>query len=120
MNDNKIDLGVDCLTYCIRGMNERLITHAQSEAGRRFLKLWKRISPSVHERIREFILFYNSALMAQALGYTTNNKDAFDVLTSPMFMELQHELADTVHQNFELLFSKLTRQQRRKLQALAA
>ena len=120
MNNIPNDLNIDCLSYCIRGMNDRLINFAKTESGKRYMSMCKRISPTVHERICEFVLFYNSVFMTEALGYTTNNKDAFDVLTSPMFMELQHELADTVHQNFDLLFSKLTRQQRRKLQALAA
>jgi hypothetical protein len=120
MNNIPNDLNIDCLSYCIRGMNDRLINFAKTESGKRYMGMCKRISPTGHERICEFILFYNSVFMTEALGYTTNNKDAFDVLTSPLFMELHDELSKTVHQNFELLFSKLTRQQRRKLQALAA
>ena len=120
MNNIPNDLNIDCLSYCIRGMNDRLVNFAKTESGKRYMGMCKRISPTGHERICEFILFYNSVFMTEALGYTTNNKDAFDVLTSPLFMELHDELSKTVHQNFELLFSKLTRQQRRKLQALAA
>ena len=120
MNNIPNDLNIDCLSYCIRGMNDRLINFAKTESGKRYMNMCKRISPTAHERICEFVLFYNSVFMTEALGYTTNNKDAFNVLTSPLFMELHDELSKTVHQNFELLFSKLTRQQRRKLQALAA
>lgn len=124
-NENQYGIGgMDCLAFCIRGMNQKLLDFTTSAEGKKMLKLIRLISPTVPGRIREFFLFYNSIFLAQAMAETMGLEltphTAWTVMNAPAFSTFHKELCDTVYENYDLLMSKLSRQQRRKLQALVA
>lgn len=117
-------IGMDCLTFCIRGMNQQLVDFASTDDGEKMLSVIGLISPTVPGRMREFLLFYNSVFLAQAMtemmGLKMTAHTAWTIMNAPAFTAFQKELCDTVYENFDMLMSKLTPAQRRKLEALVA
>jgi hypothetical protein len=115
---------MDCLEFCIRGMNQKLIDFSSTEEGRNSLKFIKHMGSSSIERIREYVVLYNSVFLAQAMaetiGISLNPHTAWTLMNAPSFNTFQKELIETVNRNFGMLMSKLTRKQRRKLEALVA
>ncbi len=117
-------VGMDCLTFCIRGMNQQLVDFASTDDGEKMLSAIRLISPTVPGRMREFLLFYNSVFLAQAMTETMGLKmtphTAWTIMNAPAFGIFQKELCDTIYENFDMLMSKLTSGQRKKLEALVA
>jgi hypothetical protein len=120
---NKIN-EMDCLEFCIRGMNKKLIDFSSTEEGRNSLKFIKHMGSTSIERIREYVVLYNSVFLAQAMaesiGISLNAHTAWTLMNAPSFNTFHKELIETINRNFEMLMSKLTRKQRRKLEALVA
>ncbi len=117
-------LGMDCLTFCIRGMNQQLVDFASTDDGEKMLSVIGLISPTGPGRMREFLLFYNSVFLAHAMAETMGLKmtphTAWTIMNAPAFTAFHEELCDTVYGNFDMLMSKLTSAQRKKLEALVA
>lgn len=115
---------MNCLEFCIRGMNQKLIDFSSTDEGRNSLKFIKHMGSTSIERIREYVVLYNSAFLAQAMaktiGISLNPHTAWTLMNAPSFNTFHKELIETINRNFEMLMSKLTRKQRRKLEALVA
>lgn len=116
MTVNAIIGGMDCLTYCVRGMNQRFVDFATGQKGLRFLRVVNRTTSDPVERAKELIVFYNSNFLTEALTMLNLGADTIEVVSSDEFLEFYEELRNTVNENIQLLLSKLNRQQRRQLQ----
>ncbi len=116
--------GMDCLTFCLRGMNENLFEFAKTGPGKGILRVLKTITPTLEGRMKEYIWAANITVMSQALaqikGLPLTLEGAVETIASPEFNHFEQELRDTIDRNFPLLMSKLTRQQRKRLESLAA
>ena len=115
---------MNCLEFCIRGMNQKLIDFSNTDDGKNSLNFIKHMGSTSYERIREYVLLYNSVFLAQAMaetiGISLNPHTAWTLMNAPSFNTFHKELIETINRNFEMLMSKLTRKQRRKLEALVA
>ena len=115
---------MNCLEFCIRGMNQKLIDFSNTDDGKNSLNFIKLIGSTSFERIREYVLLYNSVFLAKAMaetiGISLNSHTAWTLMNAPSFNTFQQELIETINRNFGLLMSKLTRKQRRQLEALVA
>ena len=120
---NKINR-MNCLEFCIRGMNQKLIDFSSTDEGKNSLNFIKRMCSTSFERIREYVVLYNSVFLAQAMaetiGISLNAHTAWTLMNAPSFNTFHKELIETINRNIEMLMSKLTRKQRRKLEALVA
>lgn len=115
---------MNCLEFCIRGMNQKLIDFSATNDGKNCLKFIKLTGSNPYERIREYVLLYNSVFLAEAMaksiGISLNQHTALTLMNAPAFNTFQQELVETINKNFDMLMSKLTRKQRRKLENLAS
>jgi hypothetical protein len=115
---------MDCLTFCIRSMDDSIFKFAKTDAGKGCIKILKKINPTNEARLKDYILFSHTCIMSQALtqlmGNSLNVDGAIKTIASPLFTEFQEDLVNTINKNFPMLMSKLTRKQRRKLEALVA
>ena len=120
---NKIQ-EMNCLEFCVRGMNKKLIDFSSTEEGRNSLNFIKHMGSTSIERIREYVVLYNSVFLAQAMaetiGISLNAHTAWTLMNAPSFNTFHKELIETVNRNFAMLMSKLTKKQRRKLESLVA
>lgn len=120
---NKIN-EMNCLEFCIRGMNQKLIDFSTTNDGKNCLKFIKHTGSNSNERIREYVVLYNSVFLAQAMaetiGISLNPHTAWTLMNAPSFNTFHKELIETINKNFDMLMSKLTRKQRRKLENLAS
>jgi hypothetical protein len=115
---------MNCLEFCIRGMNQKLIDFSKTDDGKNSLKFIKHMGATSIERVREYVVLYNSVFLAQAMGETSgislNAHTAWTLMNATSFNTFHKELIETINRNFGMLMSKLTRKQRRKLEALVA
>lgn len=116
--------GMDCLTFCLRGMNENLFKFAKTGHGRGILKVFKTITPTVQGRMQDYILAINisaaTVALGQLMGMPNTLEGAVETVNSPEFNLLEQELRSTISENFPQLISKLTPQQRKRLENLVA
>lgn len=108
--------GMDCLTYCIRGMNQRFVDFATGPKGTRFLRVVNRTTSDPAERAKELIIFYNSTFLGEALTMLHLGADTLEVMSSNEFLVFYEELRKTVDENIQVLLTNLNRQKRRQLQ----
>ena len=101
-------------------MNEKLLDFAKSTSGQNYLRMSKRILPDPESRLKAFLVDYQSTFLVQAMAQTLRVEADFDLVTSPPFMEMHHELCDTVDEHVGELMALLTDDQRSRLQALLA
>ncbi len=111
---------MNCLVFCQRGMNEKLLDFAKSTSGQNYLRMCKRILPDPESRLKAFLVDYQSTFLVQAMVQTLGVEADFDLVTSPPFMEMHQELCDTVDEHVGELLALLTHDQRSRLQALLA
>ncbi|SFD63078.1 hypothetical protein [Paracidovorax konjaci] len=116
----KLTQPMDCLVYCQFGMTEQLLDFAKSTSGQNYLRMSKRLLPDAESRLKAFLVDYQSTFLVKAIALTMGVEADFDLVTSPPFMEMHHELCDTVDEHIGELMALLTDDQRSRLQALLA
>ncbi|WP_257983991.1 hypothetical protein [Ralstonia mannitolilytica] len=111
-----------CLQYVINGMGQKLLDFAKSDAGRPLVYAFKNLMVGRDNQIKALISASNSYYMVQAViqiqGLPKTPHSVFDFMKSSEFDKLDQEIVNTVEKNFAMLMSRLTKQQRKELEAL--
>ena len=113
---------INCLQYCINGMNDRNFSFAKTNEGKALLEVFKKWSSKHDERIKELLIGYNSYFMVQAgmtlSGMPKTPRSVIEFMGSDDFTKLHDELTKTILDNYPLLMSCLKNKQKRRLEAL--
>ena len=111
-----------CLQYVVNGMNDRIFSFAAMPDGKKIVTVYKELFPSYDEKVKELLIAYNSYFMVQAAiqlrGMPKTPRSVIEFMFSEDFNKLQEELTQTVQDNYSMLMSCLSRNQKRKLEAL--
>jgi hypothetical protein len=111
-----------CLQYCINGMSDKIFKFAKNKDGKVLIEVFKKWGFTSDERIKEFLIGYNSYFMVQAgmqlKGMPKHPLSVIGFMGSEDFTALHDELTKAVQDNYPMLMSCLDRKQRRKLEAL--
>ncbi len=111
-----------CLQYCINGMNEGIFDFASSEGGRSLVEAFKKLLFVRENQIKELLIAYNSYFMIHAAmqvsGQPKTQKAVIEFMDSRAFNKLQKELIRTIDENYPMLLSLLSPDQRQRLDRL--
>lgn len=111
-----------CLQYVSNGMGQKLLDFAKSDAGRPLVYAFKNLIVERDSQIKALISASNSYYMVQAAiglqGLPKTPQSVFNFMKSGEFERLDQEIVNTVEKNFSMLMSRLTKQQRKELEAL--
>ena len=111
-----------CLQYVTNGMGKKLVDFAKSDAGRPLVYAFKNLMVGRDNQIKALISASNSYYMVQAAiglqGLPKTPQSVFNFMKSSEFDRLDRDIVETVDKNYSMLMSRLTKQQRKELEAL--
>jgi len=111
-----------CLQYVTNGMGQKLLDFAKSDAGRPLVYAFKNLIVGRERQIKALISASNSYYMVQAAiglqGLPKTPQSVLNFMKSSEFDRLDQEIVKTVERNFATLMSRLTKKQRKELEAL--
>lgn len=103
-------------------MSDRIFSFAKTKDGKNLLATYKKWFFIRENQIKEFLIAYNSYFMVQAAmqikGMSKISRSVIEFMTSDEFSQLHDQITKTVHENYPMLMSCLTKAQKKKLEAL--
>lgn len=100
-------------------MNDKLFDFAESEEGKSLVDFYKKYYFTRENQVKNLLVDYNSYFMVkaviQARRMPQTEKSVIKFMRSKHYEKLQKELTTTVNQNFQILISRLSDEQRDNL-----